>query len=48
MNAFIDSKGNLDIFSKGIKEIEEIISDGLKDYEGSKKATSELLDEYVS
>lgn len=44
MNSFIDSKGNLDIFSRGVKEIEKIISDGMKDYEESKTATSELLD----
>ncbi len=44
MNSFIDSKGNLDIFSKSVDEIEKIISDGMRNYEDSKKSTSELLD----
>ena len=48
MNAFIDSKGNLNIFSKEVKEIEKIINEGMKSYEDSKKATSDFLDEYVS
>lgn len=48
MNAFIDSKGNLNIFSKEVKEIEKIISEGMKNYEDSKIATSDFLDEYVS
>jgi SNF2 family DNA or RNA helicase len=44
MNSFLDSKGNLDLFCKSVKEIEKIIEDGMKDYEESKKATSKLLD----
>ena len=45
LNAFIDSKNNLDTFSKGVKEIEKMIQTGLEDYEESKEASSELLDE---
>ncbi|MAG39983.1 hypothetical protein CMI41_03375 [Candidatus Pacearchaeota archaeon] len=44
MNSFIDSKGNLDIFSQEVGEIAETISKGMKDYQESKKASSELLD----
>lgn len=44
MNAFIDSKGNLDLFCKSVDEVEKIISEGMRDYNESKKATSELLD----
>jgi SNF2 family DNA or RNA helicase len=44
MNSFIDSRGNLEIFSKEVKEIAETISKGMKDYEESKEASSELLD----
>ncbi len=44
MNAFIDSKGNLDLFSKDINKIADIIGEGLKEYNNSKIATSSLLD----
>jgi SNF2 family DNA or RNA helicase len=44
MSVFIDSKGNLDLFSQEVGEIAKMIQDGLNDYEISKKATSELLD----
>lgn len=45
LNTFINSKNNLDIFAKGIKEIEKQIQLGIQDYEESKIASSELLDE---
>jgi hypothetical protein len=45
MNAFIDSKNNLDLFAKGIKEIEKIIDTGIKEYGEDKEANSSLLDE---
>ena len=45
LNTFISSKNNLDIFAKGIKEIEKQIQCGIKDYSDSKDASSELLDE---
>lgn len=44
MNAFIDSKGNLEIFSKDVAEIADMISLGMENYEESKKATTKLLD----
>lgn len=44
MNAFIDSKGNLDLFSKDVNEIANLIGEGLKEYNESKVATSHLLD----
>ena len=45
MNVFIDSKGNLDLFSREVEEISKTIQKGLDDYVESKKATGELLDE---
>lgn len=45
LNAFIDSKNNLDLFASGIKEIEKVIGVGMKEYEESKEASSELLDD---
>jgi len=44
MNHFIDSKNNLEIFSKGIKEIETIIQQGIQSYSEYKINTSELID----
>jgi SNF2 family DNA or RNA helicase len=44
MNVFIDSKGNLDLFSQEVEEIAKTIQRGLDDYIGSKKATGKLLD----
>ncbi len=44
INAFLDSKGSLKEFSNSIKEISNLISEGVKEYEGSKEATSKLLD----
>jgi len=44
LNAFIDSKNNLDLFASGIKEIEKVIGVGMKEYESSKDASSKLLD----
>jgi SNF2 family DNA or RNA helicase len=44
MNVFIDSKGNLDLFSNEVEEIAKTIQMGLDDYVESKSATSELLD----
>ena len=43
MNSFLDSKGNLDIFSKGVKKIEEEISKGMKDYESDKEANESFF-----
>lgn len=45
MNSFIDSKNNLDIFARDVNEISKIIEDGIEDYQDSKEASSELLDE---
>jgi SNF2 family DNA or RNA helicase len=44
LNAFLNSKNNIDVFSRDIKEIEKIIFDGMREYEDSKKSSSELLD----
>ncbi len=45
MQAFIDSKNNLDLFAKGIKEIEKIIDSGIKEYSKDKSTNTSLLDE---
>ena len=45
LNTFIESRNNLDIFAKGVDEISKIVHEGMKDYEESKDASSELLDE---
>jgi len=44
MNSFIDSKGNLDIFSQEVGEIASMISKGMEGYSESKEASSKLLD----
>jgi len=44
MNKFIDSKNNLEIFSKGVKEIDDMIQEGIKAYQESKDYTKEILD----
>ncbi|MCK4996895.1 DEAD/DEAH box helicase [Candidatus Pacearchaeota archaeon] len=45
MNSFIESKGNLDMFSQGVNEIAEQISLGMKDYEQDKKDNKMFFDE---
>lgn len=45
MNSFIDSKNNLEIFAQDVSKISEIISKGLKEYNASKEATAEVLDQ---
>lgn len=45
LRAFIDSKNNLDTFAKDVKQIENMISEGLEDYEDSKVSSGELLDD---
>ncbi len=45
MNSFIESKGNLEMFSQGVNEIAEQISLGMKDYEESKKENKKFFDE---
>jgi hypothetical protein len=44
MNKFIDSKNNLEIFSRGVEEIAQIIEDGIGAYSDSKKYSEEVLD----
>lgn len=44
MNLFLDSKGNMKIFSKGIEEIAQIIKDGIKSYEKEKEDNKKFLD----
>jgi len=44
MNKFIDSKNNLEIFSKEVGEIAEIINEGIKSYNEAKVISSEVLD----
>lgn len=44
MSVFIDSKGNLDLFSQEVDKISQTIQKGLDEYIESKDATSELLD----
>ena len=45
LNTFIDSKNNLEVFSKGIKEIGEIIEGGIEAYRETKKNTARALGE---
>ncbi|MFA4960451.1 MAG: SNF2-related protein [Candidatus Pacearchaeota archaeon] len=44
MNAFIDSKGNLELFSREVNEIAKIIRLGMKDYEKEKASNRCFLD----
>ncbi len=44
MNKFIDSKNNLEIFSKGVREIEKMIGAGINSYQESKRYNQEVLD----
>ncbi|MEK6918760.1 MAG: SNF2-related protein [Nanoarchaeota archaeon] len=44
MNAFLDSKNNLNKFANEIDKVGMEINKGIKDYEQTKKYTSELLD----
>lgn len=45
MTSFIDSKNNLDIFSKDMKKIEQMIAEGLREYDDDKKRNEEFLDD---
>ena len=45
LNAFINSKNNLDVFAKDVEEIEKIVKSGLDEYVEAKKSSSNLLDE---
>ena len=44
MSSFIDSKGNLDLFSKEVGEIANVVSKGMKDYEKNKNDNENFLD----
>jgi SNF2 family DNA or RNA helicase len=44
LNTFLESKNNLSTFAKGIKNIEQEIDSGIKEYEESKEASTKLLD----
>ncbi|MDO8517465.1 MAG: SNF2-related protein [Nanoarchaeota archaeon] len=44
MNAFLDSKNNLSKFASEIEKVGDEINKGIKEYEKTKKYTSELLD----
>ncbi|MBM3232729.1 DEAD/DEAH box helicase [Candidatus Pacearchaeota archaeon] len=44
MNAFIDSKNNLDIFASEVEKIAEMLEKGMEDYKKAKTATMEVLD----
>lgn len=44
LNKFIDSKNNLNIFAKGVKEIEKMIEIGIDDYYKSKDYNESVLD----
>ncbi len=45
MNAFIDSKNNLDIFASNVNKIAELIQTGISEYEGFKASSEEILDD---
>ena len=44
MNAFLDSKNNLNRFADEVDKVGKEINYGIKEYEKTKKYTSELLD----
>jgi SNF2 family DNA or RNA helicase len=44
LNVFLDSKNNLSLFAKGVKEIEKVIKEGMQEYEDSKRINKEFLD----
>ncbi len=44
MNSFIDSKNNLDIFSKNVEEIAKIVQKGVSDYSEDKEFNKGVLD----
>ncbi|VVB78842.1 putative ATP-dependent RNA helicase [uncultured archaeon] len=44
MNKFLDSKNNLEIFSKEVGEIADIINEGIEAYQETKEYTKEVLD----
>ena len=46
MNKFIDSKNNLEIFSKGVEEIAEMIEEGIESYKEAKVFNEEVLDKH--
>jgi SNF2 family DNA or RNA helicase len=48
MASFIESKGNLEIFNKGVDEIAEMISKGMKDYDKDKEDNKNFLDKTLS
>ena len=45
MNAFIDSKGNLEVFGKDVEEIADMVSKGMRDYEKEKDDNKKFFDE---
>jgi SNF2 family DNA or RNA helicase len=46
MSAFIDSKNNLEIFARDIKEIHKTIQSGIEEYEKTKEYNQKILDEH--
>jgi SNF2 family DNA or RNA helicase len=46
MNKFLDSKNNLQLFSKGVEEIAKIIKKGIESYNDTKKLNKEVLDSF--
>lgn len=45
MNSFIESKGNLEVFSKGVNEIASEIEKGMKEYKKDKEENKMFFDE---
>jgi SNF2 family DNA or RNA helicase len=45
LKVFIDSKNNMDLFAEGVDEIAMMIQQGIDEYDESKEASSELLDD---
>jgi SNF2 family DNA or RNA helicase len=48
MEAFIDSKNNLNKFANGVDEIAKKIEEGLKEYENDKKLNKDFLDDKIT
>ncbi|MEK6919035.1 MAG: SNF2-related protein [Nanoarchaeota archaeon] len=44
MDAFIESKNNLDVFAADVKKISELVQKGIKDYQETKTKNEEILD----
>jgi len=45
MEKFLESRNNLEVFSKSVEEIEKMIDEGIESYQESKDCSSDIIDE---